>query len=645
MDGRRADALMLGALSTFLLLGALRAFFSTIYFSNLSALEIRPSAALALLLLSPLLYALPMGRGRGALVGAAALLGLGRVAMGLAWPTPAYLYAAAVAAAGGMALLPALAVETRRRAGDAGLLRLACGVGLGVALDAGLLALARSVDPTVGRLGLLVTVPAALGLLALASRPDDAPARERTGTRRRSLAAGVALGALVFLEHAVLGSPHHLARWNGLAVEPFTVAVALGALAPLLTLAAGWRPQRLTLGALNAVALAAILDHVFVHGPLLPLLVFVAQAALVYDAAALLPWLAEGGLRRAGLAFAAGALVTLVLHFVFVFAYTFAYVPMGSLWKGSERVLVPLAFLLASLPALGALRTRTLPRPAPPGRTVTWGALVVPLLLVGAALAAPAAPVPAPREGELKVMTFNLHQGFSNAGVVDLAPLERVLQAEQPDLVMLQENDSPRIASANVDAVAYLAARLGYHVAYGPPTSKESFGVGVLSRHPILSWETVPLPSTKDNRYFVEARLDVGGTEVWAYAVHLGLPAQDRMDENAVLLARAATREGPSVLAGDWNSCPRIVCPDYEGGPDDVYEKMVAQYADARVAAGHPENDDASWTFEATNLTHRIDYVFVSPEFDVREQYTVRTQDALDASDHLPVVAVLALKA
>src|SRR5687768_3650839 len=104
---RRADGLLLGALAAFLLLGALRAFFSTIYFSNLSALEIRPSAALALLLLAPILYALPVPA-RHALLAAALALGLGRVAMGLSWPAPAYLYASALAAAGGMLLVPAL---------------------------------------------------------------------------------------------------------------------------------------------------------------------------------------------------------------------------------------------------------------------------------------------------------------------------------------------------------------------------------------------------------------------------------------------------------------------------------------------------------------------------------------------------------
>jgi endonuclease/exonuclease/phosphatase family metal-dependent hydrolase len=142
----------------------------------------------------------------------------------------------------------------------------------------------------------------------------------------------------------------------------------------------------------------------------------------------------------------------------------------------------------------------------------------------------------------------------------------------------------------------------------------------------------------------VEARLDVRGRDVWVYAVHLGLPAQDRMDQTGVLLARAATRDAPRVLAGDFNSCPTPTCPEFEGGPDDVYETVTRDHADTRVAAGLPANDADALTYEATRPHERIDYVFATDDFDVLEQRTVRSEAALAASDHLPVVAVLRLR-
>lgn len=638
MDGRRSHGLLLAGLTTLLTLGALRAFFSTIYFSNLSAMGIGASAGLALLVLSPVLYLLPIGRSRYLLPASALLLGLGRIAMGLVGDdASSYLAASALAVAGGMLLLPAAISAGAARDGA---LPIAAGIGAGLALDAALLALGRSVDPTVGTLGLVATVPAAAALVALAWRREGAAAPAMSATPQgRVLAAGVGFGALLFLEHAVLASPHHVARWNGLAVQPVALATVLGALVPLLLLARGWRPGGLTLAGLNAGALAFVLDHTFVHGPLLPLLVFVAQAALVWDAAALADVLARAGTAKAGRAFAAGALVTLVLHFVSAFALTFAYVPLSSVWKGSEQVIVPLAFLLVAIPAV---RFAPLPAAAAPRRTVAWGALGLPALLVAAALLAPAADPAPPAAGEdVKVMAFNVHQGFSNAGVVDPAALERVLREESPDVVMLQESDTPRITSANVDVVTYLSERLGYHAAYGPPTSAESFGVGLLSRFPILEANVVPLPSTEDNRYFLEARLDVHGTDVWAYAVHLGLPAEDRMAQTTVLLDRAASRSGPRILAGDWNSCPTSACPEYEAGEDDVYPRMTAAFADARVAAGHPVDDEAGLTYEATRLHERIDYVFVSRDVQVVSQGTIRSPSALAASDHLPVVAVL----
>lgn len=450
--------------------------------------------------------------------------------------------------------------------------------------------------------------------------------------------AGAALGALLFLEHAVLASPHHLARWNAQPVAPLAVATVLGLALPTLLAARGRLPGVVGLTALNAGALAMILDHTFVHSPLLPLLVFVAQAALVMDGALLLRVLAGAGLARAGRGLALGALVTLVAHFLFVFGLTFAYVPLSFAWDGIEKVLVPAAFLLASLAGLAA--ARALPRPAARAPAL---AVAIPLMLVGVGLLAPTQAIVEPAEGEpLTVMAFNVHQGFSNGGVVDVDIFERVLREESPDIVALQESDTPRISSANVDVVAWLSSRLGYHSAYGPPTSGQSFGVGLLSRFPIRESHVVELPSSEDNRFFLEARLDVHGRDVWVYAVHLGLPAQDRMEENAILMARAESRlPAPVLLAGDFNSCPRVTCPSYEGRDDDVYEQVTRRFADARVAAGLPENDASAVTYPEDG--ERLDYVFVSNDINVTSFQTIASPAARAASDHLPVLAEVTL--
>jgi endonuclease/exonuclease/phosphatase family metal-dependent hydrolase len=242
-------------------------------------------------------------------------------------------------------------------------------------------------------------------------------------------------------------------------------------------------------------------------------------------------------------------------------------------------------------------------------------------------------------------MTFNVHQGFDNAGVVDADAFERVLREEAPDVVVLQESDTLRVTSANLDVVAVLAARLGYHEAYGPPTREESFGVSVLSRHPIVSWQAVELPAKKDNRFLVQATLDVRGRNVTVLAVHLGLPQDEREAQIREVLARVASAPGPVVLAGDFNSCPFRVCPDYDGPNDTVYQETARVLRDGYLVAGGADPDaPEAWTFDAASLTHRIDYVFVDSAWDVAAYRSVRTPAALAASDHVPVVAELRLR-
>jgi endonuclease/exonuclease/phosphatase family metal-dependent hydrolase len=167
----------------------------------------------------------------------------------------------------------------------------------------------------------------------------------------------------------------------------------------------------------------------------------------------------------------------------------------------------------------------------------------------------------------------------------------------------------------------------------------------MLSRYPILESHVVPLPSSKDNRYFLEARLNVSGKDVWAYVVHLGLPAQDREDETVVLLQHVESRRGPAIIAGDFNSCPHVVCPDYDGRMDTVYDTMAAKFVDTYkvTSASHNESDPAAFTYEAQKLTHRIDYVWVTADFIVHDAKSVTSAAAIHGSDHVPVLATLEL--
>ena len=129
---------------------------------------------------------------------------------------------------------------------------------------------------------------------------------------------------------------------------------------------------------------------------------------------------------------------------------------------------------------------------------------------------------------------------------------------------------------------------------------------------------------------------------MWLFGVHLGLPLEDRLAQLDALLAQAATREGPVILAGDFNSSPTGDCPDADDPPDDAYARLVARYDDAWVAAGNDANATAGYTYEALAPIERIDYVLVQ-DLDVVAVERLLDARVLAASDHTPVVATLRL--
>ncbi len=334
------------------------------------------------------------------------------------------------------------------------------------------------------------------------------------------------------------------------------------------------------------------------------------------------------------------SLVLLLLVFAFVFSLTYGYVPLSSLWEGAEVVLMPVAALVVLLGVSTLTKgfREPLSFPRLPRRVLAF--IVVLLLLLSAGLFPN--PVSTPPSGNfVTVVSYNIHQGFNNRGVLDPEVYARVLEVADPDLVALQESDTARLTSGNLDVVGYLAARLGYHSYYGPPTSTQSFGIALLSRYPILEAGYISLPSTVDHRALLEARLEVGGTDLWVFVTHFALGREDRQAEVQEVLARTQRVGGPVIIAGDFNSCPDGLCPEYEDGPDTVYQSIIALYNDVWTEAGFGMNDPGGYTFSSSEPFERIDYIFVSTDITTSSAERIRTDLAVEASDHLPVLAVL----
>ncbi|MBF0237541.1 MAG: endonuclease/exonuclease/phosphatase family protein [SAR324 cluster bacterium] len=295
-------------------------------------------------------------------------------------------------------------------------------------------------------------------------------------------------------------------------------------------------------------------------------------------------------------------------------------------------------------------------------------------------------PEPATPAETLKVMTYNIHQGFNNAGKVDPTLFLRAIQTENPDLLGLQESDTNRVISSNYDLVRWLANKLGMYSYFGPKTKDNIYGVALLSKYPLEKTNTIFLESVADQRVVIEAHVQYQGTSVHVMVAHLGLSVEDRFNQTRYLWENVLKKlSEPTILMGDFNTV------DWEDFADEQaplhhqgsfwyshhhkeYEDRLAESRKKHIMeraaeAGfhgmssfreymtdtwrlmNPGNFSAfTWfdtneklgvPYERLSPSVRIDYVYASDHFKVIESHILNDRNTLQASDHLPLISHL----
>lgn len=266
-----------------------------------------------------------------------------------------------------------------------------------------------------------------------------------------------------------------------------------------------------------------------------------------------------------------------------------------------------------------------------------------------AALASPAmaastldAPRPQAPDRPLTVVSFNIHHGAGTDGLVDLARIAQVVRVSGADVVGLQEVDRHFGARSDfVDQAAWLARALRMHVVYGanldldplaPGQQRRQYGTAILSNHPILDWDNTYLPRFADHeqRGLLRARINVRGVPVQVYNTHLQHnDAAERLAQAQAITQLIGTPDDSVVLLGDLNATP--AAPEIR--------TLVETLVDAWEAAGVGDG----YTYPVEDPHSRIDYVMQSDDVVVRTVAVVTTPLAASASDHLPVLAEVAL--
>ena len=145
-------------------------------------------------------------------------------------------------------------------------------------------------------------------------------------------------------------------------------------------------------------------------------------------------------------------------------------------------------------------------------------------------------------------------------------------------------------------------------------------GNAVHARHPIVSSKNHRLSGQGEPRYLSEAVLEVEGQKITVFVTHLSLGKVKRRGQLDDIVKIINNTTPPIVLTGDFNT-------------SNESELLVLNNTKlVRIAT---EN-----TYPAWEPTRCLDYMFISPEFEVVKSYVPKN---LDISDHLPIVLELRL--
>src|SRR6478736_5106649 len=214
---------------------------------------------------------------------------------------------------------------------------------------------------------------------------------------------------------------------------------------------------------------------------------------------------------------------------------------------------------------------------------------------------------------EIRVITYNIHHGEGMDKKFGLERIAKLLVAEKPDIVALEEVDQGTKRASRVDQPAEFARLTGMEVVFGRniPFEGGGYGTAVLTRLPIRSKESVKLkPFYKDTPEHKEQRgvqvLELGekgGPGLLFLCTHLDFrPADDERMNSAQTINELIRKRGDqlAIIAGDFNATP-------ESAPIHEFAK------EWKIAGWDGADAKGILTFPADKPDRRIDYVMYRP--------------------------------
>jgi len=234
---------------------------------------------------------------------------------------------------------------------------------------------------------------------------------------------------------------------------------------------------------------------------------------------------------------------------------------------------------------------------------------------------------------EIRVIAYNIRHGEGTDGRIDLERIAKVLNAESPDLVAVNEVDQGARRTHGIDMPAELSRLTGMKAIFEKNIDHDGgrYGNAVLTRLPIRRHKNHKLPSHYDGERRGVLEVELGDEDasksgtILFLATHLDYRPDDH--------ERLASVKKIEEIVSDRQNLPTILAGDLNATPDS---RVIAAFGRNWMRANATE----LFTFPAAKPEKQIDYILMRPPNRWKVIET-RVLDEPVASDHRPMLAVL----